>query len=56
MLKRRITLTAETGQTMAEYAFVLGVITLIVITSLTLFSGAVAAAIEAVDAMIRSVS
>ena len=56
MLKERITLTDEIGQTMAEYAFVLGVITLIIVTSLTFFSEAVAAAISAVDAMIRSVS
>jgi Flp pilus assembly pilin Flp len=54
MLRNRIRLTAESGQTMAEYAFVLSVIILGVIATFTLFSGAVAASInDAVD-MIKS--
>ena len=56
ILRNRISLTAESGQTMAEYAFVLSVIILAVITSLTLFSGEVAAAISAVSEMVESVS
>jgi Flp pilus assembly pilin Flp len=56
LLRERITLTAESGQTMAEYAFVLSVIILGVIAAFTLFSDAVAASInDAVD-MIKSVS
>ena len=56
MLRERIMLTAESGQTMAEYAFVLSVIILGVIAAFSLFSDAVAASIsDAVD-MIRSVS
>jgi Flp pilus assembly pilin Flp len=56
MLRERISLTVESGQTMAEYAFVLSVIVLGVIAAFSLFSDAVAASIgDAVD-MIRSVS
>ena len=55
-MKNGNALTQESGQTMAEYAFVLGVISIIVITSLTLFSNAVAAAIGAVDTMIKSIT
>ncbi len=55
-LRNRISLTAESGQTMAEYAVVLSVIILSVIAAFSLFSDAVATSInDAVD-MIRSVS
>jgi Flp pilus assembly pilin Flp len=56
ILRKRISLTAQSGQTMAEYAVVLSVIILAVITSLTLFSGEVGAAITAVAEMVESVS
>ncbi|MDX6438556.1 MAG: hypothetical protein QOF45_1139 [Gaiellaceae bacterium] len=56
LLRKRISLTVESGQTMAEYAFVLSVLILGVIATFTLFSDAVAASInDAVD-MIKSVS
>jgi Flp pilus assembly pilin Flp len=50
----RITLTDESGQTMAEYAFVLSVVILAVITSLGLFSDAVAAGFDDVTDMFKS--
>jgi Flp pilus assembly pilin Flp len=56
MLRKRIALTVESGQTMAEYAFVLSVIILAVITSLTLFSDAVAAGLSNVTETIKSVT
>jgi Flp pilus assembly pilin Flp len=56
MLRSRISLTAESGQTMAEYAFVLSVIILGVIATFSLFSDAVAASISDAVAMIKSVS
>ncbi len=56
MLRKRISLTAEAGQTMAEYAFVLSVIILAVITSLTLFSDAVAASITDAVNTIKSIA
>ena len=56
LLRTRISLTVETGQTMAEYAFVLSVIILGVIATFTLFSDAVAASINDAVAMIKSVS
>lgn len=54
MLRKRISLTAESGQTMAEYAVVLGVIILAVITSLGLLSDQVAAALTTVTDMVKS--
>jgi Flp pilus assembly pilin Flp len=44
---REIAPTGELGQTMAEYAVVLGVITLAIVTSFALLSGAIEAAIDA---------
>jgi Flp pilus assembly pilin Flp len=55
MLRKRITLTDESGQTMAEYAFVLGVIILGVIVSLTFLSDAIAAGISNAADVIESV-
>ncbi|MDX6396688.1 MAG: hypothetical protein QOJ43_96 [Gaiellaceae bacterium] len=55
MLRKGITLTAESGQTMAEYAFVLGVIILGVIVSLTFLSDAIAAGISNAADVIESV-
>ena len=42
----------EEGQTMAEYGVVLAVITLIVVGSITLLSGAIASAIDSVTAIL----
>jgi Flp pilus assembly pilin Flp len=56
MMRERISLVAESGQTMAEYAFVLSVIILAVITSLSLFSDAVAAGLGTVADTIKSVT
>lgn len=56
MLRERIALTGESGQTMAEYAVVLGVIVLGVVLSLTLFSEVVEAAITATTDLIKSVT
>jgi Flp pilus assembly pilin Flp len=39
MMKQLITFEAEAGQTMAEYAVVLGVITFIIVATFTLLSG-----------------
>jgi Flp pilus assembly pilin Flp len=46
MMKNAIALQKEKGQTMAEYAVVLGVITPLIVLSLGLLSGSVQAAIE----------
>jgi Flp pilus assembly pilin Flp len=45
-MSKQITIRSEKGQTMAEYAIVLGVITLAVVASFSLLSGAMAAAFE----------
>jgi Flp pilus assembly pilin Flp len=55
-LRKRISLTAESGQTMAEYAFVLSVIILGVIATFTLFSDAVAASINTAVDLLKSLS
>lgn len=54
MVREQMSLTAESGQTMAEYAVVLGVIILAVIVSLELLSGGIAAALTTVTDMIKS--
>ncbi len=41
----RLEITTEKGQTMAEYAVILGVITATVVTSFTVLSGAIEAAL-----------
>ena len=56
MLTERISLTAESGQTMAEYAVVLMVIVLGVIVSLTIFSDAVVAGLTEVGDAIRGLA
>ena len=56
MLRNRISLTEDSGQTMAEYGVVLSVIVLGVIIALSLFSDAVAESINDAVNMIRSVS
>ena len=44
----KLTATREDGQTMAEYAVVLGVITLLVLAALQALSGAITTALQAV--------
>jgi Flp pilus assembly pilin Flp len=56
MLRERLSLTDESGQTMAEYAFVLSVLILGVIASITIFSGAVGQAITNAVDLVKSVS
>jgi Flp pilus assembly pilin Flp len=46
-MMKEIAPAEELGQTMAEYAVVLGVITLAIVTSFALLSGAIEAAIDA---------
>ena len=55
-MSRRISLGAESGQTMAEYAVVLSVLIIAVVASLLFFSGAVESAISDVADMVQSVS
>lgn len=43
---------SEAGQTMAEYAVVLGVISVALVLSLTLFGGAIAAGIQRAASLI----
>jgi Flp pilus assembly pilin Flp len=45
-MSKKITIRSEQAQTMAEYAVVLGVITLAVVASFSLLSDAMAAAFE----------
>jgi len=54
MLKQLIRLPAESGQTMAEYAVVLGVITLTIVTTLSFLSNAMNAAFERTLSVIAS--
>jgi len=56
LLRTRISLTVETGQTMAEYAFVLSVIILTVFVSLTLLSEEVASGFAGVVEIVKNVS
>ena len=56
MSKTPITIEDEDGQTMAEYGVVLAVITLAIVTSFALLSGAIETAIgEAADLLSRAV-
>ena len=43
MMRQSIKFHTESGQTMAEYAVVLGVITLVIVTTFSLLSDAIAA-------------
>lgn len=56
MMTERITLTEELGQTMAEYAFVLTVIVIAIITAFGVLSGAIASSIDNAVTIVRSVS
>jgi Flp pilus assembly pilin Flp len=56
MMRERIALTDESGQTMAEYAFVLSVIVIAIITAFGVLSGAIASSIDNAVTIVRSVS
>jgi Flp pilus assembly pilin Flp len=56
MITERISLTDELGQTMAEYAFVLTVIVIAIITAFGVLSGAIATSIDNAVTIVRSVS
>jgi Flp pilus assembly pilin Flp len=56
MMTGRITLTEELGQTMAEYAFVLTVIVIAIITAFGVLSGAIATSIDNAVTIVRGVS
>lgn len=55
-LARKVEETPQTGQTMAEYTVVLGVITVAIVVALSVFSGAAQAAIERAAALVESVA
>ena len=54
MSRKLIAPTSETGQTMAEYAVVLAVITFAIVTSFSTLAGAMETAIEAAVEIVRS--
>ena len=54
MSRRLITTQSESGQTMAEYAVVLAVITLAIVTSFSALAGAMEAAIDHAVDVVRS--
>jgi Flp pilus assembly pilin Flp len=56
MMRGRISLTEESGQTMAEYAFVLSVIAITVIAAFGVLSGAIATSIDNAVTIVRSLS
>jgi len=55
MLRTMIRSEAEAGQTMAEYAVVLGVITLTIVTTFSLLSNAINAAFTRTLEIVQSV-
>ena len=54
MMRERISLAEESGQTMAEYAFVISVITLTIVTAFGVLSGAIATSIDSAVSIVRS--
>jgi Flp pilus assembly pilin Flp len=54
VLMQRISLGDESGQTMAEYAFVLSVIIVTIIVAFGVLSGAIATSIDGAVTIIRS--
>jgi Flp pilus assembly pilin Flp len=54
MMEDSIRLNAESGQTMAEYAMVLGVITLVIVTTLSLLSTEINAAFNRTISIVTS--
>jgi Flp pilus assembly pilin Flp len=55
MMKSPITIQNEAGQTMVEYAVVLGVITFVIVTTLSLRSGHINAAFTRTLSILTSV-
>lgn len=55
MMSISITMQSESGQTMAEYAVVLGVITFIIVTTISLLSDEIAATYGRTVALLTSV-
>ena len=55
MMRYSITFHTESGQTMAEYALVLGVITLAIVTTFSLLSDAIAAGLDRTVSVLTSV-
>ena len=55
-MSKQITFRSEKGQTMAEYAVVLGVITLAIVASFSLLSEAAGAAIGAIAELVNGVA
>lgn len=56
MMRHSITFHTESGQTMAEYAVVLGVITLAIVTTLSLLSDQIAAGFDRTLSVLTSVA
>ena len=56
MFRARVNPTSQAGQTMAEYAVVLGVITLAIVTTLSALSGAMHDAFERTIEIIQAAS
>ena len=54
MATRRVNVQGERGQTMAEYAVVLGVITFAIVTSFSFLAGAVEAALNEAVEIVRN--
>jgi Flp pilus assembly pilin Flp len=54
MMRERIALIDDLGQTMAEYAFVLSVIVIAIITAFGVLSGAIATSIDNAVTIVRS--
>jgi len=51
-MSKQITIQSEKGQTMAEYAVVLAVITVVIIASLQALSGGIGSALDAVTGIL----
>ena len=56
MMRHSITFHTESGQTMAEYAVVLGVITFIIVTTFSLLSDEIAAGLGRTVSLLTSVA
>ena len=51
----RTKLSEESGQTMAEYAIVLGLIIIVTVATFTVLSGAAAQAIDGITSLLESI-
>jgi Flp pilus assembly pilin Flp len=56
MMRHWITLDTESGQTMAEYAVVLGVITFVIVTTFSLLSDQIVTGFERTLSILTSVA